>query len=229
LLPVGDEFQMNFEVLGVPFSTYLLFSAAFCELGANFAENVARISRICFLCTPPHAVLYSLHKKRQTPVQRTGALRGDVSSCNRISPVLRPGEPGVRSGVAPNFVTNFREFCTHEVRRIPLLGNQVNELLGQPIVVDSSPIHRCLLAYKQHWALGKGAIVADDISGSFDWKREEGRTIRLLLTEHPYTDALLADLKSFKDKTGIDVEHDIFPEENYFDEVTRDLSSRQAN
>jgi hypothetical protein len=40
LLPMTDEFRMNFEGLGVFFSTYQLFSAAFLELGANFAENV---------------------------------------------------------------------------------------------------------------------------------------------------------------------------------------------
>jgi multiple sugar transport system substrate-binding protein len=68
-----------------------------------------------------------------------------------------------------------------------------------------------------------------DISGSFDWKRKEGATIRLLLNKHPYTDALLADLKSFKEKTGINVEYDSFDEENYFDKVTLDLESGQAN
>ena len=74
-----------------------------------------------------------------------------------------------------------------------------------------------------------GGQEANDISGSFDWKREKGKTIRLLLNKHPYTDALLSDLNSFKEKTGINVEHDIFPEENYFDKVTLDLSSGQAN
>lgn len=74
-----------------------------------------------------------------------------------------------------------------------------------------------------------GGSEANEISGSFDWKREEGKTIRLLLNKHPYTDALLADLDSFKKKTGINVEHDIFPEENYFDKVTVDLSSGQAS
>lgn len=73
-----------------------------------------------------------------------------------------------------------------------------------------------------------GDSEANEISGSFDWKREEGATIRLLLNKHPYTDALLADLNSFKEKTGINVEHDLFPEENYFDKVTVDLSSGQA-
>jgi hypothetical protein len=40
LLPASDEFPMNFEGLGVYFSTYLFFPEHFCELGANFAKNV---------------------------------------------------------------------------------------------------------------------------------------------------------------------------------------------
>jgi hypothetical protein len=41
LLAAGNESAMNFEALGVSFSTCLLFSVRFCELGANFAQNVA--------------------------------------------------------------------------------------------------------------------------------------------------------------------------------------------
>jgi hypothetical protein len=46
LLAAGNESAMNFEALGVSFSTCLLFFcllffAPFCELGANFAQNVA--------------------------------------------------------------------------------------------------------------------------------------------------------------------------------------------
>jgi hypothetical protein len=39
---------------------------------------------------------------------------------------------------------NFVERRYGEVRRIPLLGIQVNKPYGPPMVVDSSPIHRCL-------------------------------------------------------------------------------------
>ncbi|MGX1562257.1 ABC transporter substrate-binding protein [Streptomyces sp. NPDC055506] len=70
---------------------------------------------------------------------------------------------------------------------------------------------------------------ADDITGSFDWKREKGTTVKALLNKHPYTDALIADLKSFTEKTGIKVEYDVFPEDNYFDKLTVDLSSGRAS
>ncbi|MGQ4383332.1 ABC transporter substrate-binding protein [Streptomyces sp. SAS_270] len=70
---------------------------------------------------------------------------------------------------------------------------------------------------------------AEDVNGSFDWKREKGRTVKALLNKHPYTDALIADLKAFTEKTGIKVEYDVFPEDNYFDKLTVDLSSGRAS
>jgi multiple sugar transport system substrate-binding protein len=70
---------------------------------------------------------------------------------------------------------------------------------------------------------------ADDVTGSFDWRREKGTTVRALLNKHPYTDALVADLRSFTEKTGIEVEYDVFPEDNYFDKLTVDLSSGRAS
>ncbi|MFI8187481.1 ABC transporter substrate-binding protein [Streptomyces sp. NPDC085946] len=70
---------------------------------------------------------------------------------------------------------------------------------------------------------------ADDVTGSFDWRREKGTTVKALLNKHPYTDALLAGLKSFTEKTGIEVEYDVFPEDNYFDKLTVDLSSGRAS
>ena len=33
---------------------------------------------------------------------------------------------------------------------------------------------------------------AADVTGDFDWKRNDGTTIRVLLNEHPYSDALKA-------------------------------------
>lgn len=37
---------------------------------------------------------------------------------------------------------------------------------------------------------------ADDVTGSFDWKREKDTTVKALLNKHPYTDALIADLNA---------------------------------
>lgn len=66
---------------------------------------------------------------------------------------------------------------------------------------------------------------AADVTGDFDWKRYEGTTVKLLLNQHPYTDGMLKELSKFKMMTGIDVEYDIFPEEEYFNKVTVALSS----
>ena len=59
----------------------------------------------------------------------------------------------------------------------------------------------------------------------FDWKKHEGTTVRLLLNQHPYTDAMIANLENFKELTGMDVEYDVFPEDVYFDKVTAALAS----
>lgn len=70
---------------------------------------------------------------------------------------------------------------------------------------------------------------ASAVTGSFDWKKQKGKTIRLLMNKHPYTDALVKHLPEFQDKTGITVKVDQFPETNYFDKVTLELKSRQGH
>lgn len=59
----------------------------------------------------------------------------------------------------------------------------------------------------------------------FDWKKHSGTTVKLLLNQHPYADAMIANIENFKELTGMDVEYDIFPEDVYFDKVTAALSS----
>ncbi len=68
---------------------------------------------------------------------------------------------------------------------------------------------------------------AADVTGPFDWKRNDGTTIRALLNEHPYTTALEEDLQTFSELTGITVQYDKFPESNYFEKLTVDLQSGQ--
>ncbi|MQA03718.1 MAG: extracellular solute-binding protein [Streptosporangiales bacterium] len=75
----------------------------------------------------------------------------------------------------------------------------------------------------------KGGSEADELSGSFDWKQYDGKTIKLLLNKHPYTDALKQHKAAFEKKTGITIQIDEFPEQNYFDKVTLELKSRQGN
>lgn len=65
-------------------------------------------------------------------------------------------------------------------------------------------------------------------AGEFNWKAHEGTAIKLLLNKHPYQEALVAELPKFEELTGIKVTYDIFPEQNYFDKVTIDLSGGQG-
>lgn len=66
------------------------------------------------------------------------------------------------------------------------------------------------------------------LAADFDWKAHSGKSVKLLLNKHPYTDAMLANLDSFKSLTGMNVSYDIFPEDVYFDKVTAALSSRSS-
>ena len=71
--------------------------------------------------------------------------------------------------------------------------------------------------------LNMGATRA--LAQDFDWKAHQGKSLKLLLNKHPYADAMIANLQSFKDLTGMEVSYDVFPEDVYFDKVTAALSS----
>ena len=62
-------------------------------------------------------------------------------------------------------------------------------------------------------------------SGEFNWRAHEGESLKLLLNQHPYQQALVAELPKFTELTGIEVTYDVFPEQNYFDKVTIDLQA----
>lgn len=83
-------------------------------------------------------------------------------------------------------------------------------------------------------ALGVGAAVANSIVGrastralaaDFDWQRFSGTTLNLLMNQHPYMDALVANLDSFRELTGMEVNYDVFPEDVYFDRVSASLQA----
>lgn len=63
------------------------------------------------------------------------------------------------------------------------------------------------------------------LAADFDWKKHSGKKLKLLLNKHPYADAMIANLDSFKQLTGIEIAYDVFPEDVYFDKVTAALSS----
>ncbi len=64
---------------------------------------------------------------------------------------------------------------------------------------------------------------------SFDWKQAAGTKINVSLNQHPYAEAIIQRLPVFKELTGIDVQYELTPEENYFDKVTTALSSSSGN
>src|SRR5690242_7676083 len=85
------------------------------------------------------------------------------------------------------------------------------------------------LAARLEWNMAAAQdSAAADVTGEFNWKRDDGKTIKALLNVHPYADALKADLQTFTELTGIKVEYDEFPETNYFDKLTVDLQSGQG-
>jgi multiple sugar transport system substrate-binding protein len=72
------------------------------------------------------------------------------------------------------------------------------------------------------------AATTEALAQGFDWKKNSGKRLNLLLNKHPYADAMIADLDNFKSLTGMDVKYDVFPEDVYFDKVTAALSSRSS-
>jgi multiple sugar transport system substrate-binding protein len=74
-------------------------------------------------------------------------------------------------------------------------------------------------------AFGTFSSKATSAQGNFDWKSQSGKSLKLLLNQHPYQQALVAELPKFQELTGINVTYDVFPEQNYFDKVTLDLQA----
>lgn len=73
------------------------------------------------------------------------------------------------------------------------------------------------------WYLNNAQTAA--LAQDFDWQKNSGTAIKLLLNQHPYADAMIANLETFKSLSGIDVTYDVFPEDVYFDKLTAELSS----
>ena len=63
------------------------------------------------------------------------------------------------------------------------------------------------------------------MAADFDWMKYKGSKLKLLLNKHPYADAMIANIDTFKTMTGMDVSYDIFAEDVYFDKVTAAMSS----
>jgi len=87
---------------------------------------------------------------------------------------------------------------------------------------------RFLLVFVLLLVLSVG-VVTTSAQDEFDWRAFEGTSLKLLLNQHPYQQALVGELAEFEALTGITVTYDVFPEQNYFDKVTIDLSAGDAS
>src|SRR3954465_5684590 len=66
------------------------------------------------------------------------------------------------------------------------------------------------------------------MAADFDWKANKGKTLTLLNNKHPYADAMIVDLDTFQNMTGMDVKYDGCPEDVYFDKVTAEIHTQST-
>lgn len=66
-------------------------------------------------------------------------------------------------------------------------------------------------------------------SNSFDWKAYDGETIRVLLNQHPWQEAIEPMIPEFEDLTGINVEVEKLPEEQFRQRVQVELTASSSD
>lgn len=62
-------------------------------------------------------------------------------------------------------------------------------------------------------------------AGEFDWRAHEGTTIRFLANKHPWTDAIEEYLPQFEEETGIKVNLEVLPEDQFRQKVLVELTT----
>ncbi len=75
------------------------------------------------------------------------------------------------------------------------------------------------------YAFCSQSAAADD----FKWDMSKGAEIKVMLSKHPYSDALQQKIADFEKLTGVKVHASVIPEENYFDKLTTSLNSRNGD
>ncbi|MDR0366926.1 MAG: sugar ABC transporter substrate-binding protein [Bifidobacteriaceae bacterium] len=75
---------------------------------------------------------------------------------------------------------------------------------------------------------GGDSFDPNSVEGAFDWKRYEGTTISVMLSEHPWTDGLKERLGEFEAKTGIKVDLQTYTEDLYFDKMEQAVRSSSS-
>ncbi len=66
-------------------------------------------------------------------------------------------------------------------------------------------------------------------AGEFNWRQCEGQTVKVMLVQHPYAEGIHKKIADFEKLTGIKVEHNTMPEENYMDKLATSVSSRSGD
>src|SRR5256885_633270 len=81
-------------------------------------------------------------------------------------------------------------------RMLSLLGGGVGAAAAAPL------LDGCVV--ESGTASGTGSSsAANDVTGSFDWKKAKGTTLRILQTPHPYQQSFAPMLKEFTELTGV--------------------------
>ncbi|WP_232662293.1 extracellular solute-binding protein [Pseudonocardia sp. TRM90224] len=97
--------------------------------------------------------------------------------------------------------------------------------VGGAAVASASALSAC--------GLGTGGSSAsngaNEVTGSFDWKKAAGTEISILQTPHPYQVAFQPLLAEFTELTGITVKADLVAEADYFTRLNTELASGAGN
>lgn len=65
---------------------------------------------------------------------------------------------------------------------------------------------------------------SNEVTGDFDWRREEGTTLSVLQTPHAYQQTYQPFLGEFTELTGIELDIELVPEADYFTRLNTELS-----
>ena len=69
----------------------------------------------------------------------------------------------------------------------------------------------------------------DQISKTnFNWKQYAGSTVNVMLVDHPWTNGFKATVADFTKETGIKVNLQVLPEDEYFDKLDKDFKTSTA-
>jgi multiple sugar transport system substrate-binding protein len=76
---------------------------------------------------------------------------------------------------------------------------------------------------------GQDTNGANEVTGSFDWRKAEGETLSVLQTPHPYQQSFQPLLAEFTELTGIELRAELVPEGDYFTRLNTELAGGSGN